>query len=170
MDVCLQKKYPHKDPFLGLDLLLAVRRSLQRGQSLVENQQLYERYGRTFQTISFGSPIINTIEPENLKPMLATSFDNFGFGPVRRHMRELWGKGILSEDGEYWQHSRALIRPTFAKAQAHLEPLFKRYILDTSTEFLFGESVHSQASKVGDEGENERFIEAFEYASMNIGK
>ena len=44
----------------------------------------------------------------------------------------------------------------------------KHYALDTSTEFLFGESVMSQLDNQPDEVE--QFLKAFEYVSANIGR
>lgn len=187
------KKYPHWDPIFGLDLFWTIKRNVDQGVYLRENQKRYETFGKTFQSNSFGTPIVNTIEPENLKTMLATSFTKFGFAPLRRDLTlQLWGKGILSEDGEYWQHSRALIRPTFARTQVaalelfekhvdrlieciprdgstvDLQVLFKRYILDTSSEFLLGKSVDAQLPSRSEE--TDHFLEAFEYASVNMGK
>ena len=187
------RKYPHKDPILGLDLFLAADRSLKNGTLLLENQRRYEKFGKTLQVNSFGTPVIHTIEPENLKSILATQFDSFGFEELRGNVSpELWGKGILNSDGAFWAHSRALIRPIFNRTQiadfdsfrlhtdrlmnllprdgstVDLQPLFKCYILDSSTQFLFGKSVDSQ---LGDNSpENQEFINAFEYASSNIGR
>lgn len=86
----------------------------------------------------------------------------------------LLGNGIFTQDGKQWEHSRAIMRPQFAREQvgdldleerhvqhmmtaldAHmksdgwtseidLQVLFFRLTLDTATEFLFGESVDSQ--------------------------
>jgi len=93
----------------------------------------------------------------------------------------LIGRGIFSSDGKQWEHSRAMLRPSFARervsaldlehrhcrnlmlalpaqddgwtAGVNLQPLFFRLTLDSSTEFLFGESVNSQlAELVGKSG------------------
>lgn len=112
--------------------------------------------------------IIFTIEPENIKAVLATQFNDFSLGTRHAHFYPLLGDGIFTLDGEGWKHSRAMLRPQFAREQiAHvksLEPhiqilakqiklnkgetfdlqeLFFRFTVDTATEFLFGESVHS---------------------------
>ena len=76
----------------------------------------------------------------------------------------MFGNGIFTRDGEAWQHSRDMLRPSFMRSQvadlqlidrhvAHLiraiprdgstidlQPLFFQLSLDTSTEFLLGES------------------------------
>lgn len=45
---------------------------------------------------------------------------------------------------------------------------FKRYMLDTSTEFQLGESVGSQLQTRTEE--TDRFMEALKYASVNMEK
>lgn len=84
----------------------------------------------------------------------------------------IFGYGIFSDNDKRWEHSRALLRPQFARAniadlealerhfqhlmrhctidaagwtqQIDLAPAFFRMTLDSATEFLFGESVDSQ--------------------------
>ncbi|MCJ1307162.1 hypothetical protein MMC25_000808 [Agyrium rufum] len=118
------RRYPHKDPLFGLDLFFEINKSLKKGSLSVDNQHRFEQIGRTFQVNTLGTAIIRTIEPENLKAILATQFDSFGFEELRKNMSfDLWGKGILNSDGAFWAHSRALIRPMFNGAQiADFEP------------------------------------------------
>ncbi|ODV77204.1 CYP52A13 protein [Suhomyces tanzawaensis NRRL Y-17324] len=122
----------------------------------------------TFSLRVFGAPIIITKDPENIKAMLATQFNDFSLGFRHGHFKPLLGDGIFTLDGEGWKHSRAMLRPQFAREQvAHvkaLEPhmqtlakhvrkyngakfdiqeLFFRLTVDSATEFLFGESVVS---------------------------
>jgi cytochrome P450 len=83
-------------------------------------------------------------------------------------MIPLFGKGIFTSDGQMWSHSRALLRPSFARhnmtshlpfMEAHFEELMKAipkdgstvdlqklffgFTMDTATEFLFGHSVNT---------------------------
>ena len=86
----------------------------------------------------------------------------------------LMGEGIFTSRGKQWKHSRALVRPQFARDQisnlglmerhvrilldilregpedwspeVDLQPLFYYFTLDTATEFLYGQSVHSQTA------------------------
>lgn len=91
----------------------------------------------------------------------------FGFGPRREIFDPLLGDGIFTQEGVAWKHSRELLRPQFARNQykdlsvfkehmdnlisniptkggiVNLQPLFFRFTLDTTTAFLFGESVYS---------------------------
>ena len=87
-------------------------------------------------------------------------------GPRRQVMFPFFGDGIFTQDGLSWKHSRELLRPQFAQEQyedlevfcgpvddlinalpnrgiVDLQPLFFRFTLDTTTAFLFGESVNS---------------------------
>ena len=122
----------------------------------------------TFKEYNFGIPVIVTKDPENIKALLATQFNDFSLGRRSDFFYPLLGKGIFTLDGEGWKHSRAMLRPQFAREQiAHvkaLEPhfqllkkhitknkgkgfdiqeLFFRFTVDSATEFLFGESVSS---------------------------
>ncbi|KAI5952224.1 hypothetical protein CANMA_005067 [Candida margitis] len=136
--------------------------------------------------------IVFTVDPENIKAVLATQFNDFSLGTRHAHLAPLLGDGIFTLDGNGWKDSRAMLRPQFAREQiAHvksLEPhlqivakhirsnnfktfdlqeLFFRFTVDTATEFLFGESVHSlYDDKLGISPPNdipgrENFAEAF---------
>jgi cytochrome P450 len=120
-----------------------------------------------------GSWNIITNEPANIKAVLATQFADFDLGPQRKGcFAPLFANGIFSDDGPRWEHSRALLRPQFARdqitnidalevhvqnlmglllvgdsrwtAQTDLSQMFFRLTLDSSTEFLFGQSANSQ--------------------------
>ncbi|KAF2827438.1 cytochrome P450 52A12 [Ophiobolus disseminans] len=127
----------------------------------------------TFRRKILGSMNFHTVDPENVRAILATQFKDFGLGESRNsNFFPLLGNGIFSTDGEEWQHSRALLRPQFARDQiSDLEyeerhvgnlmwvipaaedswtgafdimPLFFRLTLDSATGFLFGQSVDVQ--------------------------
>ena len=102
----------------------------------------------------------------------------------------MFGDGIFTQEGSAWKHSRELLRPQFQFKQydnleifresvddlinilptvggiVDLQPLFFRLTLDTTTAFLFGESVRSLASPAG-AGE-ETFAAAFNTAQKFI--
>ncbi|KAL8657480.1 MAG: hypothetical protein Q9226_001874 [Calogaya cf. arnoldii] len=128
-----------------------------------------------------------------MEAVYATSFKNFGMEPLRLGVgRPFFGKGILTTDGSFWEHSRALIRPTFSRArfanfsslEKHvdrlialipgdgstfdLQPLFRRLILDTSTEFIFGESANSLSESSSLDAQ--QFLQAFDDAVAGVGK
>lgn len=150
---------------------------------LVDRQQLMSKlHGRECSTFTFdvlGQRILFTSDPKNIQAMLATKFDDYDLGPVRRgNMIATVGDGIFVQDGQAWEHSRALLRPNFVRdqiADLHLEErhikslmkvlktgpdgwtaltdiqvLFFRFTIDSATEFLFGESVESQLADADD--------------------
>lgn len=135
----------------------------------------------TFALQSFGSEVLFTCNPDNIKAMIATQFDDFDIGKRQQVFRPLLGHGIFAAEGQRWKHSRTMLRPQFAREQvAHvqllevhlqnfvklihekngdtfnIQRLFHRLTMDASTEFLFGESVGSLKSPINE------FEEAFD--------
>ncbi|CUM65896.1 uncharacterized protein PRCAT00003546001 [Priceomyces carsonii] len=129
--------------------------------------KLFEEAGKNFRIVIGGSELFVTLDPENIKAVLATQFNDFVLGFRNAHFKPLLGDGIFTLDGEGWKHSRAMLRPNFSREkvahvqslEAHLQTLAKHirkhdgfkldiqdlfFILtvDTSTEFLFGASIH----------------------------
>lgn len=114
---------------------------------------------------------ILTIDPENIKTILATNFKDYALGDRYFQLLPLLGNGIFTLSGEGWKHSRAMLRPQFTREQVsqldslreHISVLtdifkqkshngktfldaqkhFHELTMDTATEFLFGESVDS---------------------------
>lgn len=152
-------------------------------------RQRYLDYGNTWSAYMMGKKFYNTIDPENIRHILATNFKDFGIGGRQEALGALLGQGIFTTDGAQWEHSRALIRPNFTRAQVadldaleshiqhlisriprdgstvDLQPLFFELTLDAVTEFLFGESVSSLSNaEVTDE-----FGEAFDLAQRRLG-
>lgn len=119
----------------------------------------------------FGKDMFNTCDPENIKAMLATQFKDFCLGERHAQLFPVLGDGIFTLDGQGWQHSRAMLRPQFARDQVsdvemveqHIQlmcsrvpqdgsafdaqELFFNLTLDTATEFLFGQSVGCQTAE-----------------------
>lgn len=157
----------------------------------------YSTVGTTFESASVSlDQIIFTIDPENIKAILATDFKTFGLGERRRNLLgPLIGTGIFTADGQAWEHSRSLIRPSFTKMRisdlsvfekhfqdlmtalpgvdehsglidADLAPLFFRMTLDSATEVLLGRSLCSLSSSA--DSDALRFMEAFDYAQLKI--
>ncbi|KFX94096.1 hypothetical protein V490_04524 [Pseudogymnoascus sp. VKM F-3557] len=150
----------------------------------------HKELGNTFSIVIPGQTAISTIEPENLKAVLATQFHDFGIGKRHRGMGALLGHGIFTSDGAHWERSRALVRPSFTRAQVadldtfethiqhliakiprdgstiDLQPLFYQLTLDSATEFLLGESVDILRSPVG--SEQQLFGESFDFAQTEL--
>ncbi|KAJ8108902.1 hypothetical protein OPT61_g7846 [Boeremia exigua] len=131
----------------------------------------------TFALKVLGQRSYFTNDPKNVQAVLATQFKDFGLGWLRNaSFGQLLGNGIFSSDGEQWQHSRNMLRPQFVREQVadleleeehiksfmralpikedgwtdviDIQPLFFRLTIDSATEFLFGESVHSQIANL----------------------
>ncbi|QSZ35999.1 hypothetical protein DSL72_007123 [Monilinia vaccinii-corymbosi] len=170
----------------------------------------YDRYknnGYTYVLSMMGYDFFNTIEPENIKTLLAVNFKDYDLGARSIAFAPLLGEGIFTTgsscddhsysdhtnfciDGAQWEHSRALVRPNFNKSQVadlrifekHIQVLFSqiprdgatfdiqslffKLTLDTATEFLFGQSVHSLTSIDG--SEQQRFGAAFDLGQIKL--
>lgn len=184
---------PQKDPFFGLDVVYQLLRSTKDRRRNMSMKEQVDTYGYTFQSKPYGTTKIFTIEPRNLQSIFATNFESFGLEPIRLFaLGPFTGKGIMTTDGAFWEHSRALIRPTFARAQianlssledhlsrlidliprdgstVDLQPLFARLALDTSTEFLFGESVKSLCAVSSLAAKD--FLAAYNYGQAGISR
>ncbi|KAL6718937.1 hypothetical protein ACLMJK_003172 [Lecanora helva] len=161
------------DPIFGVDYIWKIYKDYSAHRFLQATCDRFAKMGTNTMCIStmVGAPTISTIEPENLKTILSTKFKDFNIDHMRKEgLKSIMGEGIFSSDGQFWQHSRALLRPTFARAElddpvfleAHaqdlmkaiaaeseggkvidLQPLFSSASLDVITEFLFGESARS---------------------------
>lgn len=162
---------PHvsRDGFFGFPTLIKSLKHKKQGTLVDFRKNVYDLVGKdTFKFRLAGTPLVVTKNPENIKALLATQFNDFALGTRHAQLKPLLGDGIFTLDGSGWKHSRAMLRPQFAREQvAHvksLEPhiqllakhirnaqgnpfdiqkLFFRLTVDSATEFLFGESVDS---------------------------
>ncbi|RAL10186.1 cytochrome P450 [Aspergillus homomorphus CBS 101889] len=157
---------PTRDPLLGLDHLLWTQRAARSRTFLVQNEQRFARYGHTHQQRQLLTPIHEPTGP-------------------------LLGQGILTTDGGSWSHTRALLRPTFAKTQipdlsifdslmddllaliptdgrpVDLQKLFFCYSIDSATEYLSGRCIHTLRklqSPGAEHGEDAHVAGAFNHA------
>ncbi|OLL25596.1 Cytochrome P450 52A13 [Neolecta irregularis DAH-3] len=159
-------RYRNRYP-LGLDGLYRFYRSLYDDTFYETMQSLYSEYGHTFNLRALGIDFYFTDDPENIKAMLATQYDDFGKGPAfNAAFYPFLGDGIFNADKIVWQSARHLLRPLFARERiSHLDfferhfqlllnhipdgetvdllGLFMRLALDIITEYLTGDSVGS---------------------------
>jgi cytochrome P450 len=186
-------RLPQKDPVFGLDIVFKVFKSFEERRRNMTLKELVDEYGCTHQSKPYGATRIFSIEPQNLQAVFATDFGSFGVEPLRLfNFKPFIGKGIMNSDGAFWEHSRALIKPTFARTQisdlssleihvsrlidlipkdgstVDLQPLFARLALDSSTEFLLGESVRSLAPD--SDIDAKAFLAAYNYGQAGVGK
>ena len=110
------RRYPNKDPFFGIDLFSLIRKADKRGHRSRVYADLHQKYGGTFEMKILGRAQIQTAQPENIQTIAATKFEDFGVGPRRGNIgAPFLDRGVFTEDGDFWKHSRALIRPTFSR-------------------------------------------------------
>ncbi|PNH42134.1 hypothetical protein VD0004_g5113 [Verticillium dahliae] len=88
----------------------------------------------TGETRVLGQRILSTADPENIKALLATQFNDFGKGePFHAEWSEFLGDSIFTTDGDQWHTSRQLLRPQFIRDrvsdlhcfESHVQTLFK---------------------------------------------
>ncbi|RCI14671.1 hypothetical protein L249_6785 [Ophiocordyceps polyrhachis-furcata BCC 54312] len=118
----------------------------------------------TSRAIIFQRKIICTIEPENIKTMLATEHMSWSYSTAQSRALEVcFGRGIFSANGADWKLCRTVISPCFSPARVNnterlerhvsrlisqiprdgatvdLSALFYRFTLDSMTEYFLGE-------------------------------
>jgi cytochrome P450 len=176
-------------PTLGLDFIVANYRALKRNRLLESWQdELRNVSAHTVSANLLGTTLYLTDDPENVKQILATGFDAWGFPKERvDSLAEFLGHGVFTNEGKAWKHSRDMLRPCFERQQVadvalfekHMErlmtglpgdgetvdllPVFQAFTLDVSTEFLFGRSTDSLVKDGEKSREAEEFVSAFEY-------
>lgn len=134
-------KYPHRYSIFGFDYLLQTIQQMKQNRFLPAMQDQFQRYGLTFQTIIFGSPVVNTAEPKNLQAAFTKS-NHWGVEPDRiGSLEPFCGRGFISTDGPSWERARRLLHPTFKASnledfsafEASLEDFLKKIPEDGST-------------------------------------
>ena len=67
--------------------------------------------------------------PENLQTVWVTKFKDWGVEPVRLPaMGTFCGRGLLTTEGPRWEYSRALLKPSFTKANMTDLSVFEGYV------------------------------------------
>ncbi|RAK96990.1 cytochrome P450 [Aspergillus ibericus CBS 121593] len=154
--------------FLGIAGFIRLVKAAREKRWVEYVAEHYQMHGATFRQKALGGLIVhNTVEPENIKAVLATQFQDFSLGTRHREFYPLLGNGIFTLDGAGWSHARALLRPQFTRDQVadldlmdghisnmmdlipkdgsnfDIQRLFFLLTMDSATHFLFGESVGS---------------------------
>ncbi|KAF6814025.1 N-alkane-inducible cytochrome P450 [Colletotrichum sojae] len=183
------KRLPQKDPLMGTDVVLQNLAAARKFGFLALLKSRHQKQGLTFTTNTFFRTTINTVDPKLIQTVLSNQFEDFGMGPLRRKSASpLLGRGIFTTDNEIWAHQRALIRPSFIRAQVtdfsifethvdqliqliaredytvDLQQLFFRMVLDSNSEYLFGESVGLMSDNASDSAHT--FHHALDYAQQ----
>ena len=178
----------------GVNIVRENLKALRELRFLANLQERLLKHGNTVYIRVFFTTMYSTIEPENVKAMMAVNFKDWSLGARRIDaFTPLLGQGIFTTDGAAWQHSRELLRPNFTRSQVgdlptfethvdqlikaiprdgstvDLQDLFFQLTMDSATEFLFGESTNTLASGQAPE-RGARFAEAFNRSQEHIAE
>lgn len=122
-------KLYQKDPFLGTDLVLQNQKAGREHRFLDLLKTRHDKGGLTYTTDTYFRRTINTCDPDVIRNVLAFQFDDFGMGPLRkRSAAPFLGQGIFTTDHETWSQQRALIRPSFNRAQVTDLSIYKKHV------------------------------------------
>lgn len=158
--------YPNNQ--FGIRYLLESARSIRTHTLLESRDRCFKELGHTFVHKLFPEPglTISTDDPENVKTILATSFEDWAIPRTRiQGLLSLLGRhSIFMTNGPEWQHARAVLRPAFVRDQISdircfdrhiakmvgrvprdgrpfdLQALFAMLTIDTISDFMFGQS------------------------------
>ena len=120
--------YPHKDPIFGLDVFFDNIKNLKNRRFLDGFKTRFDLYGETFRAIRMGTTSIYTNDPKNYQAVHALQFSDYGVQPLRRDATlPFLGEGVFTMDGPFWEHSREIIRPTFARSNVTNLPAFEAH-------------------------------------------
>lgn len=108
---------PGSSTFFGIPAFIRLSKAVREKRWIDYLADQYAIYGNTFHQKVFGREIITTIEPGNVKAILATQFQDFCLGTRHEQFYPLLGDGIFTLDGAGWSHARGLLRPQFTRDQ-----------------------------------------------------
>lgn len=187
------------DNIIGIKAVTGNIKASKEHRLMAHNRARFLRIGHNTNMRFFFTDLMQTVEPENIKTILAMDFKKWSLGNRRKDaFVPLLGHGIFTTDGAAWQASRDLLRPNFARSQVgdlatfeihvnqlikaipndgstvNLQDLFFMLTMDSATEFLFGES--TECLSLESSHDNIEFAEAFNRSqeavarSFRIGK
>ena len=90
-------------------------RAVKEHRGLEATKARFDQLGvRTGQIKILTRTFVSTVEPENLKSVLANDFRSYNLGKERKELlRPLFGDGIFTTDGDEWVLSSFLIQELF---------------------------------------------------------
>lgn len=139
------KRYPSRDPILGLDYVWAMVKALKENRFLDFQKETYRATGGKAWAANFlGNRMVYTADAENIKALSTHNMDAFAIEPVRvgnGAITPYTGRGVSSSDGQKWQWSRDLVKPYFDRGgfanvrrlAPHVDRLICKIPLDGST-------------------------------------
>ena len=176
--------------FIGLKTIRETIKASKEHRLMDNTKNQFSTNGNTYQKRQMFTSFVQTIDPENLKTIMAVNFKDWELSTRRKNtFIPLLGHGIFTTDGAAWHRSRELLRPNFVRSQVgnldtfethvsqmlkliprdgstiDLQDLFFQLTIDSATEFLFGESTHCLEG-----GSSARFADAFNHSQEYIAK
>ncbi|KAF7301055.1 Glycosyltransferase family 39 protein [Mycena indigotica] len=167
-------RIPDRYGRLGLETLATLGRTIKVGYPAQSFHKWFKQYGNTVMVTMLYEDRIITSEPQYVKAVLATEFDNYWKGPVDGYRGlSLLGTGVFNVDGEMWKFHRSMTRPYFSRDRitdfdtfdkysndvlnlavnrlregypVDIQDVAARFTLDSATAFLFGASVDSTSA------------------------
>lgn len=164
------------EKLLGLDLIAAILEARKIGYIGDGVTEWTTKFGQTIDMRYMGASHIFTLEPQYLKIVLSTGFEDYEKGDVFRDVwQSLFGTGVFNSDAEMWKFHRSITRPFFSRDRisdfdifdrhadlviaklkerlnqgiaVNIQDLLSRYTMDTATEFLFGQDVKSLSGQL----------------------
>ena len=103
--------------FFGIPGFIRLTKAVREKRWIDYVADQYAIYGNTFTQQFLGRGLVTTIDPENIKAILATQFQDFCLGTRHEEFYPLLGDGIFTLDGAGWSHARGLLRPQFTRDQ-----------------------------------------------------
>lgn len=103
--------------WFGVPAFLRLAKAVKEKRWIDYITQQYGVHGNTFAQSFFNRNLVSTIEPDNIKALLATQFNDFSLGTRHKEFYPLLGDGIFTLDGAGWSHARGLLRPQFTRDQ-----------------------------------------------------
>lgn len=120
-----EEPYTYPDSgFLGIRGYRELMKTLKAKRAQEASVERFEEVGDTYASTMFGRTVVDTRDPENIKAILATQFDQYYLGKGREDsFNPFLGQGIFTHiygggpKGAPWRHSRSMLRPQFARQQ-----------------------------------------------------
>ena len=191
------RSLPSWDPLFGIDLFLDNIKLRSANNLLPGETGIFKKLGtHTFKSTSLSGTVLFTKHPENIKTAMSTKASEWGIGPIRSDaMGAFCGQGFLTNDGKVWEHSRSLLKPSFAKQNVSdlsafggivdqlmaripkdgstfdLQPLIATMFVDSSQQFLVGQApgVFSGQGATDAPLEPQTYLDAFEASLLGMG-
>ena len=117
------RRLPQTERIVGYDLYRADIAAAQANKSLASALGKFRALGNTWSGKLMGQYFLATIEPENVKAVLATQFEQFSLQERLSVYGPLIGRGIFTTDGVEWEHSRVSSGSVYYSNMDRTDPL-----------------------------------------------